>query len=317
MLFTSKKLSEPNLDKGTLMKNREKQVLEKLIAWGNESADVRAMILTSTRATPHATPDAFSDFDVILAARDIHRFAHDDRWLDTFGRVLVMYRDPIQLEDGYERFFRVVQYEDERLKIDFAVRPVELIRAYAAKASLPEELDVGYKILLDKDGVTNGLKPPTYRAFIPAIPTEQEYLCLVEEFFHEATYTAKHLWRGDIFAAKESLDHAVKFRNLRRMLEWQIETKHAWSLKTGDSAKGLQRYLPQSVRAQLEATYVGCDIKSNWDALFATITLFRAVAIDVADCLDYRYPEALHDRVVKYLRQAQALPHSIVKENLR
>jgi hypothetical protein len=37
----------------------------------------------------------------------------------------------------------------------------------------------------------------------------------VEEFFHEATYVAKHLRRDDLLPAKYNLDHAMKQRDLR------------------------------------------------------------------------------------------------------
>jgi len=37
------------------------------------------------------------------------------------------------------------------------------------------ETDAGYLVLLDKDHLTDGLKPPTYTAYIPTPPTEIEY----------------------------------------------------------------------------------------------------------------------------------------------
>ena len=254
------------------MNEHNTDVVEKLIAWGRATPAVRAMILTSTRANPDAHVDPFSDYDVILAVTDIYPFCKDESWLETFGRTLVLYRDPIELENGYERFFRVVQYEENRLKIDFAVRPMELVRSFARE--LPAELDVGYRVLLDKDGITADFKPPTYRAFIPSPPTASEFQTLIENFFHEATYTAKHLWRGDIVAAKESLDTAMKFRNLRCMLEWRVEVEHSWSIKLGAYGRGLEKLLSPNHRRKLEATYVGYGISENWLAFFPRLTYF-------------------------------------------
>lgn len=67
---------------------------------------------------------------------------------------------------------------------------------------MPEELDIGFQVLMDKDRITFGLKKPTHQAYIPKPPSQEEYLNRIEEFFHEATYVAKKLWRGDQHFAK-------------------------------------------------------------------------------------------------------------------
>ncbi len=40
--------------------------IQRLIDWGEPHPVVRAMILTSTRASPEGRIDAFSDYDVIV-----------------------------------------------------------------------------------------------------------------------------------------------------------------------------------------------------------------------------------------------------------
>jgi aminoglycoside 6-adenylyltransferase len=265
------------------------------------------MILTSTRTKPGVTVDRFSDYDVIVAVTDIHPFFDDRSWLEDFGQVLVLYRDPIRLDEGQERFAYITQYEDGT-KIDFTLWPVELVRRVTRRPHLPDDLDVGYAVLLDKDGLTTGLQPPTYRAHIPAPPGEIAYRARVEEFFHEATYVAKHLWRDDLMPAKYNLDYAMKGVNLRCMLEWRIEMDHGWSLKPGAYGKGLKRYLPPEVWSKLEATYVGAGTEENWAALFRTIDLFRQVALEVAAGLGYDYPHDLDRRVVAYLERVRDLP---------
>jgi aminoglycoside 6-adenylyltransferase len=51
------------------------------------------------------------------------------------------------------------------------------------------------------------------------------------------------------------------------------------------------------VRGELERTYVGTDVDENWDALFATIELFRRVAKEVAAALGIAYPQNVDDGV--------------------
>jgi aminoglycoside 6-adenylyltransferase len=126
-------------------------------------------------------------------------------------------------------------------------------------------------------------------------------------FFHEATYVAKHLWRGDLMAAKYNLDYAMKLVKLRQMLEWRMEIDHDWSVKPGAYGKGLERYLAPETVQELESTYVGAGEEENWDVLFKTIELYRRVAIEVGQHLGYNYPHELDRRAVDYLRKAQNL----------
>jgi aminoglycoside 6-adenylyltransferase len=149
-------------------------IINQLIKWGENRDTIRAMIMTSTRTKPGSPIDIFSDYDVILLTTDIHPFYEDRSWLENFGRVLVLYKNPINIYFDCEQFAYITQYENG-LKIDFTLSPVELLRRIVAEPQLPEELDVGYTILLDKDNLTEGLKPPTYRAFIPSPPSEAEY----------------------------------------------------------------------------------------------------------------------------------------------
>lgn len=280
--------------------------MEELIRWANSQELIRAVILTSSRAIPQASLDLFSDYDVILVTRSVGSFYADRTWLETFGPVLAVYRDPLISENGPERSAYVVQYENG-LKIDFSLWPVELLQRVAESAQLPAEFDAGYRVLLDKDGLTTGLKAPTYSAYIPTPPTEAHFLELIEGFFLDTTYVAKYLWRDDLVAAKYILDHSLKHGHLLPMLEWHSEMAHHWSLKPGPYGRRLKRHLPPDLWSELEATYTGPGLEENWQALFRTINLMRRVARDVATSLGFTYPEKLEQRVVSYLLKVQQL----------
>ena len=285
---------------------KEKEVLRRLIQWAELQTPVLAMLLTSSRANPNAPVDLFSDFDVILVVRDIHPFFEDRSWLEDFGKVLVVYRDPIRLDHGLERFGYITQYDDST-KIDFTLWPVELLRRVTEDSQLPDDLDVGYTILLDKNHLTHGLLPPTYQAYIPNPPTLAAYQNVVEEFFQEATYVAKHLWRDDLLPAKYNLDYAMKHVNLRKMLEWRMEIDQHWSVKPGAYGRGLEKGLRPEIWSELESTYVRAGIEENWQALFRAIALFRKIAIEVADHLGYAYLHDLDQRVMAYLQKVKSL----------
>jgi aminoglycoside 6-adenylyltransferase len=263
-------------------------------------------VLTSSRARADETVDELSDCDVVLAVEDVGAFADRDDWIRAVGEPLARWGDEGAVH-GVQTSFRGVVYEDG-VKIDFSIWPAELLARVGREDALPDDLDVGYRVLLDKDGATFGWPAPTYRAHIPAPPTEAAYRALVEEFFWTTTYVAKALWRAELVFAKFCLDHDLKLVALRRMLEWSIELARGWSVRPGALGRGLERLLPPAVRSELEATYVGAGIDENWDALFATIVLFRRVAVEVGEGLGYVYPHDVDERITAHLETRRAAP---------
>jgi aminoglycoside 6-adenylyltransferase len=283
-------------------------VINKLIQWAEQRYPIRAMLLTSTRAVPNAVVDDLSDYDVVLFVEDIHPFYEDRNWLRDFGEVLVVYWDPIYPDPDYgiDKFGNVTQYADG-LKIDFTLCPVEMLGKIIQSPSLPDELDAGYRILLDKDRLTDHLNSPTYKAYIPTPPTNEVYQKTIEDFFSDAPYVAKCLLRGELFPMKWCLDYDMKHVFLRPMLEWRVEIDHNWSVPTGALGKGLKKWLPHEIWNQLENTYAGAGVAENWEALFHTMALFRQVAMEVGEALGYAYPQDLDRRVVTYVQQMQRL----------
>jgi aminoglycoside 6-adenylyltransferase len=281
-------------------------VLELLLAWAEAEPAVRAMILTSTRARPDSVADLLSDYDVIVVVDDVPAFVVREVWLQARPGALARWGDESE-RLGERTVFRGVVYSDG-VKIDWSLWPATLLELVAAAPELPDQLDVGYRVLLDKDGRTAGWPPATYRAHIPHPPTADEYHAIVEEFWWSATYVAKSLWRGEVVHAKFALDTDAKLGALRPMLEWLIELGRDWDWKPGAYGRGLERALPVDLRAQLEATYVGAGIDANWEALFRTAALFRRVAREVADALGFEYPQDVDDGVTAHLERVRALP---------
>lgn len=213
---------------------------------------------------------------------------------------------------GNEKCSRLVLYTGG----ENIVWPTSILRAVLEQEDLPEDLDVGYRVLLDKDGLTRDLKEPTFRAHIPERPTQAEFTDLVEEFWWESTYVAKHLWRDDLLPAKYNLDYMMKHYMLRKMIEWHVEVGHNWSLKPGAHGKGLKKLLDPNTWSALESTYAGASLEANWNALFGTVELFRVTSIAVADALGYLYPEKLDSRVTRYLQSVRRKPREITVQSI-
>ncbi len=281
----------------------ETQVLGELVAWAEAIFEIRALVLTSTRA--RGDGDELSDYDMIIAVRDVDQFVAAERWASARGGPLVGWGDEHELL-GETTFFRGVVYPDG-VRVDYTIWPDALLARVSAAETLPEDLDVGYRILLDKDGSTSRWQPPTYRAHIPRRPTEDEYRALVDEFWWDTTYVAKALWRGEVVFAKFVLDYDAKQVALRQLLEWRIELDHDWTLGPGAYGRGLERLLPADLVTELHATYVGAGIDENWEALFRTAALCRRVATEVANALGYSYPVEVDESVTAQLEAVRGM----------
>ena len=277
----------------------EADVLARLTAWGENEPSIRALVLTSSRARADESVDVLSDYDLILAVEDAAAFAADDGWVSAYARPLARWGDQDEVH-GLTTYFRGVVYADG-VKIDYSVWPDALLDRVAKAGALPDALDVGYRVLLDKSGRTPDWPAATYRAHVPAKPTEAEYRALVEEFWWDTTYVAKALWRGEVVFAKFVLDYDAKLVALRRFLEWRIELDREWSWRPGAFGRGLERHLPVDLAAELARTYVGTDVQDNWIALIRTTALFRRVATEVGEALGYAYPLEVDEAVTAQL----------------
>jgi aminoglycoside 6-adenylyltransferase len=280
-------------------------VLAPLVAWAEAEPAVRALILTSTRARPDGPVDELSDYDVIVLVDDVPAFVRREAWLEARPGALARWGDESE-RLGERTVFRGVVYADGT-KIDWSIWPAALLELVGTASELPHQLDVGYRVLLDKEGRSTGWPPATHRAHIPHPPTSEEYRALVEEFWWSTTYVAKALWRGEVVFAKFALDTDAKLGALRPMLEWLVELGRDWSWKPGAYGRGLEQALPEEVRGELEATYVGAGIEENWDALFRTTALFRRAAREVGDALGFVYPQDVDDGVSAQLERVRAL----------
>ena len=263
-------------------------VLARILAWAEAEKAVRLVVLTSTRA--RGDGDALSDYDVIVAMGDVDRFDPEA----AYGAPAARWGDQHEVH-GTTTFFRGVVYEDG-VKVDWTLWPANVPQR-VAEHGLSDDLDVGYRVLLDKDGVTALWRQPTNRAHIPSRPTEAEYLAVVEEFWWSATYVAKAEARGELFFQSWVLDVDIEHGVLRRMLEWLIETERDWSWRPGAYGRGLERELPPDVAAELAATDGSFD---------RTAALFRRVAHSVGDALGYAYPQTADDAVTASIHSVRA-----------
>lgn len=276
-------------------------VIDELISWGESHADIRAMLLTSTRATG-APIDTYSDYDVILITTDVAaRYGQRD-WLRAFGDVVIDWWDPLERDPqtGELSTGNVVYYPGTK-KIDFSLWSLETAAMIAD--GLPTELDAGYTVLLDKDGHTANWPGPTGKGYAIELPGCERFRQSVTDFFIGVPYVVTAMKRGEMLPAKWVLDFDMRYEYLLPMLEWYAVSIHGPETVIGVHGKGLKRLLPDETWTALERTYADMDAQANLRALHEMIDLFREVAKKVGEAIGCEYPQQLHDRVMAHIEQ--------------
>src|SRR5262245_23668873 len=286
---------------------RGRGFLDRLLPWAQAHPLVRTVLLTSTRSGASTPPDALSDYDVELYVADVAPFREWDAWLPELGTVLLGNTPEERERHGMPDYVHGVFFDD-LTKVDFAVAPAAVLTLYRGEPRPPPRMDLGYRVLLDKDGLTAGLPAPTNTTYLPRPPTAQEYRQLVEEFWFSATYVAKYLWRGQTSGARAILDAEIRTYTLWPMLGWVIGVDSGWTASAGFFGRDITRRLRPELWAEVERAFGGTDEASHWEALFRTTALFGRCARLVADALGYEYPRALDERMGAYLREIRGLP---------
>lgn len=266
------------------MSDNASDLLLKIINWARGEAPIRALMLIGSRARPTPTDD-LADIDVCVFATSCTAYLSNDAWLRSFGDLW------IAISEQYTRADIIVPTRlaifSNGIKVDVSFLDVSVLIEMARD----DELNDGYVVLLDKDGVAEGLLPPTFHTSRRRPPTQEQFLALVDEFWFEAYHVAKYLWRGELWLVK-SRDWSTK-ELLCTLIEWHAQSQHNWEYDTAFQGKHLHIWAEPAIVQTLHQTFAHFDIEDSWAALLATVALFRRLAVETAEVLGYPYPTQL------------------------
>ena len=276
------------------MNRSSAEVLEKIHHWSAANENVRAALLTGSRAQPAACVDALSDYDVILYVRDVSFFEASDDWLRAFGEVMVRWpRTP--RSTGREGWITRLAIFADGTRIDFQIGPESEL--------LQDSLDEGYEVLVDKDGRTAALPLPTYAKYLATCPTDVEFAELVNDFWWDATYVAKYLWRDELPFASFMLGGVLRDQFLHTLISWHLGSVHDWKANVGVHGRHFKKLLDQEIWEAYESTFPKAEIEDHWEAFLDTLALFRGLAARLAERLGYHYPHELDQSVSEYCQR--------------
>ncbi len=284
------------------MKAREEK-LKSIINWSENNEDVRAVLLTSSLVNPLAPVDEFSDLDIELIFENNTQYISDNNWTHHFGNPIAMIEEDENSFDG-KHAMKMILYDDH-VKVDFKLFSKDKFLQEVKLKELSEDWDIGYKVLIDKEGITKEMQKPSFQVSIIKKPSEEEFQRILNDFWWDTTYVAKCLARDEIFYAKFMSETNIRTEYLIPLIEWYIGSEHNWKITTNKHGRLFKKYLSSEMWLKTEQTFSGSNIKDNWAALLAMADLVSEIGVELSKKLDHEYPFKLEKDIRKYLKELQ------------
>jgi len=275
--------------------------LKEVEAWIASNPDIRAALLTSSLVNPLAPVDAYSDLDIELVFDDPTIYKHSKEWIYQFGEPLNIYEEDESYFDGIHAM-KMVQYTDGD-KIDFKLYGKQQFIAETQKNQLPEDWDIGYRVLIDKDNLTQNLLPPSYQVSIIKKPSAAQFNKVYRDFWWDVSYLPKCLNRGDLFYYKFMFEHIIRLDYLEPMIEWYIGANNNWGVSSNKRGRLFEKYLSKEEWSLVKATFAGADMNKNWQASFAMLKVFQQFAEGVSSALEIDLDDGLSDRTLQFFER--------------
>ncbi|MCP4339529.1 MAG: aminoglycoside 6-adenylyltransferase [Desulfobulbaceae bacterium] len=269
----------------------EVELLHQFTEWAKDTKEIRAALLTSSRVDQHAPLDFLSDYDIEMCVSDLDQFRHNDDWSRPLGEIMVRWPFKPRTTAFQNWITRLLLFQDGN-RIDFQITDNLNIP--------PIHSDYGYRILIDKDNIFSEIPEPTYSAYNINKPSQEEYDILVHEFWWDATYVPKYLWRDELPFAKRMMGQAIHDTYLRTIIEWYIGLQHNWSVNSGVCGRYFRQFLDAETWAAFQMTFAGAKIEDNWKAFFHAISLFSKLGKIIGTELGYAYPLKIEHNMMQY-----------------
>ena len=271
--------------------------IEKIKRWALGRPGISALILSGSLAG-RGKKDELSDYDIAIYGNDFS-FIGDDKWLLEIGDYCICIHAHFELM-GHTIPSRLTIF-DPYCKVDFSFHPLQLLEELTKK--LPWEYEMGYQVLLDKNGLAQRLPPPSYKNPVLEKPTIRDFQRNENEFWFETYHVAKYLRRGDLWTVKFR-DWSAK-ENLRQMMEWNQASRVKWKLSVKDCGKGMEEWIDRKVWKNLFSCFGDFDAQDSWKALKTTIKLYRKLTRETAAVLGFPYNQKADAAISEFVKESK------------
>lgn len=254
----------------------EKEMMHLILTFAKNDPRIRVVGMEGSRANVNVAKDEFQDYDISYLVTDMESFKKDDRWLDYFGKRIIMQKPEAMslFTPTLGNWFSYLMLFEDGNRIDLKLVPIEELDLYLSRDKL-------LKILLDKDNRIKKPVVPTDEDYHVKKPSPEFFDDCCNEFWWVSTYVTKGLLREEILYATEFLNLCVR-PNLLRMMAWKVGIETDFSISVGKSYKYMEKYLSKDVWRRLLSTYKNSTYEEVWNALFECHSLFRETSKFVA-----------------------------------
>ncbi|WP_213371383.1 aminoglycoside 6-adenylyltransferase [Mesobacillus boroniphilus] len=275
-----------------------KDLITRFTNWAKVQETIQAAIVIGSRARTEVPADEWSDLDIILLTDTPEQFIDSEDWLENIHSYSISFLEKTAVGDGIER--RVMF--NPHLDVDFVILTPEYFSGMLQIKEVQQVFQKGYKVLFDKTDVTNGIIVPEDSAPVQLLPTQTQFDNLVQDFWYHVVWVSKKMLRGEIWVAKECLDSNLK-NLVRVMAEW-----HAVSV-LGNSPWHNGRFIENWADARLVSCFSKMfaiyDRNSMFLAMKETMSIFRLLAVEVGESLNYPYPHQADQAAERFLHTYQ------------
>lgn len=246
---------------------------------------IRAVVMNGSRADSNAVHDEYSDFDICYIVKDIREFTNDKKWIEYFGKILIVqypmdwYSHPYDYASR-EKFTYLMQFDDGN-RIDLTLIDCTHIKEL-------EEDDEPRVVLLNKDHFKELYSIESNEAFYISKPSQMEYDNTCNELRWLSLYVSKGLCRKEIYYAKDSFDNLL-MPMFMKMLNWRIAMANDFKVTTGNHSKYLKRFLSEQEMRRFQGILPNGEYEDIWEKLFLMYDYFTENAKEVAETLGFTF----------------------------
>lgn len=271
------------------------EIIKLILDIANDDDNIRAVIMTGSRANQDCPADIYQDFDIVYFVRDVKPYWDNTKWVEEkYGKPIVMQRP---------ESMRLIPPDDDGSYVYLMIFPdgnrVDLQITEKTYVDDGEPATV----LLDKDGVIPKIEVKREYWYVQK-PTQKLFSDCCNEFHWCLNNVAKGIARDELSYAMEQMNHYVRDM-LIRMLAWYVGVNRGFAVSVGKNGKYFKKFLPMDLYERFTKTYSDADYNNMWRAAFEMLYLFGDAARDVAGQCMFTYDGEEEKGIEYYMEQVK------------
>ncbi|MBZ0291028.1 MAG: aminoglycoside 6-adenylyltransferase [Anaerolineae bacterium] len=267
------------------------ELQQALIEWAAAQETVRAIVLGGSTARNIHPGDQYADLDFLLFVTD----PDSDRYIEWMRNYAPLWM--IVREHNAPTRLWLVLYQGGH-KVDLSVNDHAALQKIVDTQQLWSDQERGYLFLLDKDGVAVQMPAPVDHPPYKS-PSAETFKRCIDQYFYGTVYVAKHIKRDRLWTVKWA--DCIQQRFMLEMLEWHAHATHEAPIDTWHRGGFMQEWVSDETWQALHHIFAHFDAADSWQALLASMTLFRRLAQETAERLAYPYPAQMIREVTAYV----------------